>query len=244
MAAVVGEWMPGGVVWVRNKLDARRLHECGYFGKGIASHFGVEAMESDPFDVLQLSAEEALYLAAATASARLTIVQTSSPGIDDIAFPIPPDAILSAERVYSLATQNDAAFSQRLSVYCYLRRRGWVVRSGLKYGVDFVVYPNSPAHEHAAFGVVIRDRKSDMGWRLIHTLTRLSTLVAKGLVLCSVRDENKIVPSSSFKDSDERVVEPSALNLAIHASVDEVHVRRWVPEKTRIESGEKLMNLE
>jgi len=39
--------------------------------------------------------------------------------------------------------------------YHHFRSRGWVVRSGLLYGIDWVLYQRHPAHAHSDYGVIV-----------------------------------------------------------------------------------------
>lgn len=66
-----------------------------------------------------------------------------------------------------------------------------VVRSGIKYGTDFVLYRKGPAHYHAEWSVVVQATGEgveggqwsaggrQLSWRSLSTLNRLSEQVAK-----------------------------------------------------------------
>lgn len=40
-------------------------------------------------------------------------------------------------------------FADEYKVYRFFRLNGWVVKSGLNYGTDFILYQSSPEEEHA-----------------------------------------------------------------------------------------------
>lgn len=46
-------------------------------------------------------------------------------------------------------------FVRRYAVYRYFRRLGWVVRSGLQYGVDFMLYCDGPEYYHSSAAIRI-----------------------------------------------------------------------------------------
>uniref|UniRef100_A0A0N5AWQ2 tRNA-intron lyase n=1 Tax=Syphacia muris TaxID=451379 RepID=A0A0N5AWQ2_9BILA len=73
-------------------------------------------------------------------------------------------------------------FIQRYAVYRYLRHDGWVVRSGLLYGVDFLIYYQSPCNYHSSAGVrILSDVNSNLDNKFI-ALNRQLNNVKKSLI--------------------------------------------------------------
>lgn len=144
-----------------------------------------ETEEGTPPEVveefLQLGYEEAFYLAFETNL--LDIIDEK-------------DYFMSAEECWERFSITDPSFPFRFVVYNFYRRKGWVVRSGLKYGTDFVLYPSSgPTRHHAVSSILITpqfgnrnsiDHRRMTNWETLHTLGRVSETVAKGLVNCYV----------------------------------------------------------
>jgi tRNA-splicing endonuclease subunit Sen2 len=74
-----------------------------------------------------------------------------------------------------------------------------VVKSGIKYGTDFVLYRRGPAHYHAEWSVVVQASGEgvvggqwsaggrQLSWRNLATLNRLSEQVAKVHILHRTR---------------------------------------------------------
>ncbi|KAK4522665.1 hypothetical protein GAYE_PCTG14G0555 [Galdieria yellowstonensis] len=87
-------------------------------------------------------------------------------------------------------------FPYYLAVYYYYRQKGWSPHSGLKYGVDFVLYSygSSDSHHHSPFCVLIRVHEQASGekclleksWISMQNRLRLVKQVAKQLLLVHV----------------------------------------------------------
>lgn len=60
----------------------------------------------------------------------------------------------------------------RYRVYSEFRDASWIVRSGLNYGVDFVLYKASPDEEHARFAVLIHEADEVLSWRRLLGINR------------------------------------------------------------------------
>lgn len=71
-------------------------------------------------------------------------------------------------------------FVEKYVIYQYYRSKGWTVRSGLKYGGDFLLYKTGPAFYHASYLIqIVNNRK--MTWnefvginRLVETFNKVS----------------------------------------------------------------------
>ena len=110
--------------------------------------------------------------------------------------------------------------------YHHFRSLGWVVRSGIKFGVDYLLYNRGPAFAHAQFSIIIVPsdgrRKS---WWWLHAVNRVQSQVLKNLVLCFVE-----VPTE--EEDDGREGEDLTALLARY-KVREMMVKRWTPNRTR-----------
>mmetsp|Transcript_3667 Transcript_3667/g.14764 ORF Transcript_3667/g.14764 Transcript_3667/m.14764 type:complete len:291 (+) Transcript_3667:365-1237(+) len=116
--------------------------------------------------VIRLSAQEAVY--AAWVLECLTIY-TSAPGGSDtnkkqasLCRLSPPQlwhVVLQTERARSFGRhlfENTAAFVPRLASYVHFRNNGWLPKSGLQYGSDFVLYRNVPSLVHSDYCVILQ----------------------------------------------------------------------------------------
>lgn len=106
-------------------------------------------------------------------------------------------------------------FPLQYKAYAALRNAGWIVRSGLNYGTDFVLYRSSPDVEHAEFAVLVMSKRDQTTtWRGLLGVNRSCVGAKKKLLVAAVDP-----------DSDEiRILE----------------VERWQPEAERMLPAPKL----
>ncbi|KAJ1881650.1 tRNA splicing endonuclease subunit sen2 [Coemansia sp. RSA 486] len=100
----------------------------------------------------------------------------------------------------------------KYAAYFYYRARGWAVRSGIKFGSDFLLYNGGPEFSHSVYSVVVRQRHQEVGgedelqglkdtWQYLFALNRVATQAKKILVVCYVDppvDESKITDPSQY----------------------------------------------
>ncbi|KAF9045704.1 hypothetical protein BDZ89DRAFT_1007929 [Hymenopellis radicata] len=136
--------------------------------------------------------------------------------------------------------QLDNPFLINYMAYQHYRALGWVVRGGLKFCVDYLLYKRGPVFAHAEFALVIcpvyedpADQKSSrtnlqnatpFSWTWLSTINRVNTQVQKTLVLVYVT-----IPSKSRVPVDA-LHTPAVLS---YFSVREVVVRRFIPSRMR-----------
>ncbi len=132
----------------------------------------------------------------------------------------------------------DDQFLLNYVTYHHYRSLGWVVRPGVKFGVDYMLYNRGPVFSHAEFAVVIlpayshrywnspggrgQRRVGEKDWWWFHCVNRVQSQVKKSLVLCYVE-----VPSPF--EVDWTSVGP----LLGAYRVREFVVRRWLVNRSR-----------
>ncbi|KAL8838940.1 MAG: hypothetical protein Q9176_004746 [Flavoplaca citrina] len=152
---------------------------------------------------LQLTAEEAFFLVYA-----LGVLEIRDPAT---AQPIPTSRLFSICRSHSYFPPQpssnlvpDDPFLLSYVVYHYFRSLGWVVRPGIKFGVDHLLYNRGPVFAHAEFAVIILPsytggywsstaelqakvkKKTNKSWWWLHCVNRVQAQVKKTLVLAYV----------------------------------------------------------
>lgn len=95
----------------------------------------------------------------------------------------------------------------RSIVYDELRSRGWVVQSGINYGVDFLLYRRRPEVEHSPFAVLVRTEGDRITWQDAMAFNRVTATAKKQLII-------------AFVDGQQRACRY-------------LKVARWVPELTK-----------
>jgi tRNA-intron endonuclease len=119
---------PMAVVW--DPTGAVSLYREGYFGKPI----GIRKPRSMDFErPITLSFIESVYL---SEKARITLGDASG-------------GITSGDLVSK--ADGEESFRERFLVYKMLKDAGLIVKSGMKFGVDFAVYEYGPGLDHAPF---------------------------------------------------------------------------------------------
>ncbi|OWF38859.1 tRNA-splicing endonuclease subunit Sen2-like [Mizuhopecten yessoensis] len=124
-------------------------------------------------------------------------------------------------------------------VYHYFRSLGWVPKSGLKFGTDFILYKVGPPFYHGSYSVVVKTINEeevnavpevtgvegrDFSWISLAGLNRVTEQVAKELMLCYV-----IRPSDL---TTEELKSPKCLS---RFKVQQITVNRWIPSQERQE---------
>lgn len=134
----------------------------------------------------------------------------------------------------------DDPFLVNYVVYHHFRSIGWVVRDGIKFAVDFLLYERGPVFKHAAFAIQIvpsytddfwtnspektrtQRRKAGSNWSWFHCVHRVQTSVVKTLVLVYV----DIPPPTKVQGDDIGAI---LRNYRIR----EFCISRWSPNRSR-----------
>ncbi|KAF3941129.1 hypothetical protein ABW19_dt0209680 [Dactylella cylindrospora] len=88
----------------------------------------------------------------------------------------------------------DNPFLINYCVYHHFRSLGWVVKSGVKFSVDYLLYKRGPVFSHAEFAILILPNYSrwegrkdaSKEWHWLHSITRVNSQVKKTVVLVYV----------------------------------------------------------
>lgn len=113
------------------------------------------------------------------------------------------------------------SFAVKYAAYKHFRTGNWTPKSGLKFGVDFLLYKIGPLYYHSSYAVMVREANSQqkITWKEVVTITRACQATGKDFLICDVS-----VPVG-VDIKDPVCVEQLAI-------VDEV-VKWWVPEQDR-----------
>lgn len=126
-------------------------------------------------------------------------------------------------------------FIQTYVVYHYYRSKGWVVKPGIKYGGDFLLYQEGPPFYHASYIIIIQVADADslvidttvasrtMTWNNLFGFERLSETAAKEILFAQV-----LWPSSVPRD-----VSMTSPEILSEFTVRELLWRRWNPKQHR-----------
>lgn len=189
---------------------------------------------------LQLSNEEAFFLAYG-----LGVLQVFD---DERRSVIPTSSLFSLFCQHSYFPARDSSeiepddpFIISYVVYHHYRSLGWVVRSGVKFGVDYLLYNRGPVFSHAEFAVVVipsydhpywsetperRNKaasKQERSWWWLHCVNRVQSQVKKSLVMVYV----DIPPPASSDAKDDIGAQLRRYKIR------DISIKRWVPNRSR-----------
>lgn len=117
-------------------------------------------------------------------------------------------------------------------VYEELRRRSWIVQSGLNYGADFLLYRKSPEVEHAPYAVVVKsDSCTKFAWREAIALNRVATTARKRLIIAFANIDAEGGEGEREGEGEGEEEEEGKVRF--------LHLSRWVPEVDRQSKGNK-----
>ncbi|OCK86745.1 uncharacterized protein K441DRAFT_597901 [Cenococcum geophilum 1.58] len=190
---------------------------------------------------LQLNPEEVFFL-----TYGLGILEVSDQGI-----PIPTSSLFKLFCHQSTSPspdipsiQPDDPFLLRYVVYHHFRSLGWVVRPGVKFAVDYLLYNRGPVFSHAEFAVMIipsyshaywlknPERKASVqqkekrDWWWLHRINRVQTQVHKSLILVYV----EVPPPFHGVGASYKL---DVGNVLKRYNVREFALRRWVANRNR-----------
>ncbi|ODH51032.1 tRNA-intron endonuclease [Paracoccidioides brasiliensis] len=197
---------------------------------------------------LQLSNEEAFFLVYGLGvlqvydSDRTTILTATS------LLPLLRQHSYFPPRDSSMPGEPDDPFILSYVIYHHFRSLGWVIRSGVKFGVDYLLYNRGPVFSHAEFAVCLLPAYSDPYWRVteerrqmiakkqgrtwwwLHCVNRVQAQVKKSLILCYV----EVPPPRPVAVDGERDCDELDIGALLKKyKVREMSIRRWVPNRSR-----------
>ena len=143
----------------------------------------------------------------------------------------------------------DDPFLLSYAVYHHFRSLGWVVRPGIKFGVDHLLYNRGPVFSHAEFAVIVLPsynhsywsssvalqsevkRKEKKTWWWLHCVNRVQAQVRKTLVVAFVEVPPPADVDSGAVTDDAEVVDIG--RFLKRYRVRELIFKRWTPNRNR-----------
>ncbi|KAF3919039.1 hypothetical protein ABW21_db0201634 [Orbilia brochopaga] len=188
---------------------------------------------------LQLTFQEAFFLAYALGVLSVQLgsdqTQQSLPSLLRLflrysTFPPLPESSISLTNL-----NPDNRFLINYVVYHHFRSLGWVVKSGIKFSVDYLLYKRGPVFSHAEFAVLVVPSYSRWKgraeacreWDWLHSITRVNSQVKKTVVLAYV-DVPTIEDVQGWEKSGDGLK-----GVFAKYKIREVALRRWIPGRNR-----------
>lgn len=143
----------------------------------------------------------------------------------------------------------DDPFLLSYVVYHHFRSLGWVVRPGIKFAVDWLLYNRGPVFSHAEFAVIIipsyshvywnstRElqaavkKKEKKSWWWLHCVNRVQAQVRKSLVVVYV----EVPPPEDIDEANmnERGNVVDVGQILKRYQVRDFVLKRWTPNRSR-----------
>nr|XP_032518698.1 probable tRNA-splicing endonuclease subunit tsp-2 [Danaus plexippus plexippus] len=101
------------------------------------------------------------------------------------------DQVLNIEECWSLFCNTDKYFVSKYIVYHHFRSKGYVVKSGIKFGGDFLLYKEGPEVNHADYIVVIKTENDTFNWISLLGHVRMATTTVKEVMIAEVKSEGE-----------------------------------------------------
>lgn len=136
-----------------------------------------------------------------------------------------PVSDMNVQQLVAEFSRKDPLFLTHYAVYHHYRSLGWCVRSGIKFGADFLLYKRGPPFTHAEFCIKVMstaDPMPDFWWQ--SNLCRVIGGVKKTTVFC-------FVEKPSFDSSE--ITGDKLVALLPKFKVREIVYRRWIPSRNR-----------
>ncbi len=102
---------------------------------------------------------------------------------------------LNKEELLKKFYKLDNKFTLKYSVYKDLRKKGYTVKTGLKFGADFRVYEKgkTPDNSHAKWLVFVEHETNKNSWQEFSSKNRVAHSTKKKLLIALVDEESDIL---------------------------------------------------
>lgn len=184
---------------------------------------------------LQLNLEESFFLSYGLGSLQILDSTTKQP--------LSTPSLLTLFRQHShypiaqaSSLRPDDPFLLNYVVYHHYRSLGWVVRPGVKFSCDFLLYNRGPVFSHAEFALLIvpeyaegsieaAEGKGKMGWWWLHCVNRVQSQVKKSLIIVYVKVPKELLNIEGQETDIGKVLRSYEIR--------EFVVRRWLANRSR-----------
>lgn len=148
---------------------ANRIYWHGYYGTFLGVYKPRDKNIQSP---LELSIMEAAYL---VEKGLIRVIYTGR--------------LLDYNELLDIGSSRVSKFKALYSVYRDLKQRGFIVRRGLKFGCDYLVYRYGPGIDHAPFGVLVYSSNEEIDPVELIRAGRLLHSVRKKLIIAIVNGD-------------------------------------------------------
>ncbi|KAL4708997.1 hypothetical protein ACJJTC_005858 [Scirpophaga incertulas] len=103
---------------------------------------------------------------------------------------------INTDQLWDIFQRTDKNFIIKYVVYHYFRSKGFIVKPGIKFGGDFLLYKEAPSLAHSDFIVVIKSDKDNTDWVSTLGHIRMATTTIKEIVVAEVSKPDEDLPNT------------------------------------------------
>ncbi|CAM4902016.1 unnamed protein product [Rotaria socialis] len=135
--------------------------------------------------------------------------------------------ILSPDELWARFCLKDKNFPIKYAVYYHYRSIGWIVKCGLKFGCDYMLYKFGPSYNHASYCLSIENfwKTNSCTWSFISGFNRACLNAGKTLLLSNVE-----LP---------QIVTNSIEQFLEQTKVKTIEINRWIPTQNQFLEASK-----
>ncbi len=102
--------------------------------------------------------------------------------------------LLGEETLLKKFKKNDKKIETKLTAYKNLRKRGYILKTALKYGADFRVYEKGikPGEDHARWVLFVVKENEPLSWHDFAAKNRIAHSTKKNLLIAIVDEESDV----------------------------------------------------
>jgi tRNA-intron endonuclease len=102
--------------------------------------------------------------------------------------------IVSEKKVIALGLEEDKNFYSKFVVYSDIKEKGYCIKTGLKFGFDFRVYPKGKkmGEVHSQYGLHVSPENEKLSMTQLSRMTRLAGNIHIKAIIAVVDRENEI----------------------------------------------------
>jgi tRNA-intron endonuclease len=109
------------------------------------------------------------------------------------------DKVLSLKDLKMICKKQYDKFDSKYVVFQNLRKQGYIVSPGIKFGCDFAVYEQGPGVDHAPFLIQVLTKEELITASTIVLVGRLATTVKKQFIIAIPRIRDRTVEFIGFE---------------------------------------------
>lgn len=101
---------------------------------------------------------------------------------------------IDAKEILRIGVENDKQFYSKSLVYSDIRQKGYQIKTGLKFGFDFRIYPKGKkmGTAHSEFGLNVYTENKKLSMTQISRITRLAGNIHIKSIAAVIDNENSI----------------------------------------------------